>query len=237
MDPKATFSPLFYWNACVPREEEEANISGMPFLSRTEAGTALPIRAKSHPPRPAPPPPRNRSGRECRRGSQAPGGSSKHGEGAGLALVPDIRTSPPLPDVLSLHLILILRLFHLTFKKEDQPLQLSLPQDLRVLQGQSPQVCMSCSAQLRGRHSHLKSLLTLEVMTVFKKMAVSLENFILTHTKLLWGLVVKADPIQSTPSFPLLTLLRDSSTVPGSPSLRGSQREGLCCQSPGPLKC
>lgn len=97
---------------------------------------------------PRPPPPQSR--RECRRGSQAPGGSSKHSEGAGLALVPGIRTSPPLPDVLFLHLILILRLFHLTFKKEDQPLQLSLPQDLRVLQGQSPQVCMSCSAQLQG---------------------------------------------------------------------------------------
>lgn len=55
-------------------------------------------------------------------------------------------------------------------------------------------------------------------MTVFEKMAISvLKDFILTHTKLLWGLVVKADPIQSTSSFPLQTLIRNSSTVPAVP--------------------
>lgn len=50
-----------------------------------------------------------------------------------MALVPRIRTFPPLPGVLFLRLMLILRLFYLTFKKEDQPLGLSLSQNPRVL--------------------------------------------------------------------------------------------------------
>ncbi|VFV18722.1 tsc22 domain family protein 4-like [Lynx pardinus] len=69
-----------------------------------------------------------------------------------------IRTFPPLPGVPLLHLVLILRMFHLTFKKEDQPLGLSLPQDPRVPQSQSPQLCIPCMHNPRGRHSHLKSL-------------------------------------------------------------------------------
>lgn len=55
-------------------------------------------------------------------------------------------------------------------------------------------------------------------MTVFEKMAISvLKDFILTHTKLLEGLVVKPEPIQSTSNFPLQTLIRNSSTVPAVP--------------------
>lgn len=110
------------------------------------------------PPWPCPAPKAPQIRRECRQGSRVPLswpqalplGVPQDSEGAGLALVSGIRPSPALPDVLILHLILILRLFHLTFKKEDQCLQLSLPQDLRVLQGQSPQLCLLCPAQLQG---------------------------------------------------------------------------------------
>lgn len=62
--------------------------------------------------------------------------------------MPRIRTSP-LPNVLLLYWILILRLFHLTFKKRKPTLGLSLAQDPSVLQNQSPQLCMSCPVQLQ----------------------------------------------------------------------------------------
>lgn len=79
----------------------------------------------------------------------APGGSSELSEGAGLALVPGIRTFTS-PRCLASSSDPHFEAISFDLQKGRPILRLFLPQDPRVLQTQSPQLCALCPAQLQG---------------------------------------------------------------------------------------
>ena len=126
-DAKATFSPPSYWMPVSQEKRGRQPSLGCPFQNRgRHSSPKLGKEPSSPPPGLAPPQRHHRSGRECGQGSRMPlywpqaqplGAPQNTAREQGRPLSPGSE-SLPLPDLL-LHLILILRLLHLTFKKED----------------------------------------------------------------------------------------------------------------------